>query len=256
MGVIISISNQKGGTGKTTTAVNLAGSLAELGKKILIVDIDPQASLGVGFGVETSLLDKTIYNVILDELPIKDILLFVRNKIHLAPANIYLSAAELQLSGLIRREDRLKNSINQIKDEYDFIIIDSPPSLSLLTINALSAAEHIMIPMSCDFHSMVGVKLLLETIERTKKQLNPEIKILGILPTRFDLRTLHAQEVLDEVKSKLAQREIRVFETIIRETVRFKESPIEGKTILEYMPNHPGAEDYRNLAKEVLDVLG
>lgn len=255
MAKVIAISNQKGGTGKTTTAVNLAGALAEQDKKILVVDADPQASLGVGFGVEVSKLEKSLYNVVLEEAPLKDTLISVREGIDLAPSNIYLSAAELQLSGVIRREDRLKTALVQIKKEYDFILIDSPPSLGLLTINALSASESILIPMSCDFHSMVGVKLLLETIERTRVQLNPEIKILGVLPTRFDMRTLHAKEVLDEVREKLSGRGIRVFATVIRETVRFKEAPIEGKTILEYMKDHPGAEDYRELAKEVLDVI-
>lgn len=256
MSAIIAISNQKGGTGKTTTAVNLAGGLAEKGKKLLVIDADPQASLGVGFGVETSRLEKTLYDVVLEEYPLSKILLPVRDNIHLAPANIYLSIAELQLSGLIRREDRLKNALHAIRDNYDFVLIDSPPSLGLLTINALSASEQILIPMSCDFHSMVGVKLLLETIERTRRQLNPEIGVLGVLPTRFDLRTLHAQEVLDEVRDKLGEKGIRVLNTIIRETVRFKEAPIEGKTIMEYMNDHPGAEDYRKLAKEVLDAVG
>lgn len=253
---IIAISNQKGGTGKTTTTVNLAGALAEMGKRILVVDADPQASLGIGFGIETSRLKNTLYNVILEEVPIKDILVSVREKIDLAPSNIYLSVAELQLAGVIRREDRLKNALFHIKERYDFVLIDSPPSLGLLTINSLSASESILVPMSCDFHSMVGVKLLLETIDRLRIQLNPEIKVLGILPTRFDLRTLHSREVLEEVRDKLGKQDIRVLNTIIRETVRFKEAPIEGKTIMEYMNDHPGAEDYRNLAKEVLDVIG
>lgn len=255
MGITIAISNQKGGTGKTTTAVNLAGALAELGKKILVVDIDPQASLGVGFAVETAHLEKTLYNVVIDEMPIEETLIKVREKIDLAPANIYLSAAELQLSGVIRREDRLKNALQDRKESYDYILIDSPPSLGLLTINALSAAEQLLIPMSCDFHSMVGVKLLLETINRTRRQLNPQIEVLGVLPTRFDLRTLHAKEVLEEVREKLGKQRIRVFDSVIRETVRFKEAPIEGKTIMEYMNDHPGAQDYRSLAKEVLEIL-
>jgi chromosome partitioning protein len=249
----IAISNQKGGTSKTTTAINLGGALADLGKKILLVDADPQGSLGVGFGIDVSRLEKTIYDVMVQGVKLETILRPVRDSIDLAPANIYLSVAELQLAGEIRREDRLRNALTPVKDQYDFVLIDCPPSLGLLTINALSAADAVLIPMSCDYYSLVGVRLLLETIGRIQAQLNPQLKILGVLPTRFDRRTLHAKEVLDEAREKLAKQKIKVFDTIIRETVRLKEAPIAGKTITEYQSKHPAADDYRVLAQEVVN---
>jgi chromosome partitioning protein len=248
----ISFSNQKGGTAKTTSVINLAGTLAEMGKKILVVDVDPQGSLSIGFSVRIPIEEPTTYEVMVDGLPLQSIIQPVRENIDLAPTNINLSVAELQLVGKIRREDKLKNAIASVKDNYDFVLIDCPPSLGLLTINALAAADKVLIPMSCDYYSMIGVRLLLDTIRRIQSELNPQLKILGVLPTRFDARTAHAREVLDETRETLGQH-IKVFETVIRETVRIKEAPIEGKTITEYMSNHPGAQDYRDLAKEVIN---
>jgi chromosome partitioning protein len=248
----ISFSNQKGGTAKTTSVINLAGTLAEMGKKILVVDVDPQGSLSIGFSVRIPIEEPTTYEVMVDGLPLQRIIQPVRENIDLAPTNINLSVAELQLVGKIRREDKLKNAIASVKDNYDFVLIDCPPSLGLLTINALAAADKVLIPMSCDYYSMIGVRLLLDTIRRIQSELNPQLKILGVLPTRFDARTAHAREVLDETRETLGQH-IKVFETVIRETVRIKEAPIEGKTITEYMSNHPGAQDYRDLAKEVIN---
>jgi len=249
----IAFANQKGGTGKTTTVINLAGALAEIGKKILIVDNDPQASLSLGFGVDVPTLEKTLYDVMVSGYPIQKTIISLRDNIDLVPTNIYLSAAELQLAGEIRREDRLKNGLARIKDSYDYVFIDCPPSLGLLTINALSAADKVLIPMSCDYYALIGVKLLLDTIGRIQNQLNPELEILGVIPTRFDRRTIHSKEVLSDVRGKLGAH-IRVFDSVIRESVRFKEAPVEGKTITEYSSDHPGAEDYRDLAKEFIDV--
>lgn len=253
MSRVVAVANQKGGTGKTTTAINLGGALAEYGQKMLLVDLDPQASLSLGLGVSVSDLDRTIYDVMVDEVPLKDVLLSVRETIDLAPANIYLSAAEVQLAGEIRREDRLRNSLAPVKEAYDFVLVDCPPSLGLLTINAFSAADSVLVPMSCDYYSMAGVRLLLDTIERMRNKLNPSLEILGVLPTRFDRRTRHAHEVLEATKARLGERGIRVFDTVIRETVRFKEQAIESQTITEYMSDHPGAEDYRQVAREILD---
>ncbi len=248
----VSFSNQKGGTGKTTTVINLAGALAEFGRKVLVVDIDPQGSLSVGFGVQCPIDEPTVYEVMVEGLPIGQIIMPVRDKIDLAPTNINLSVAELQLVGKIRREDRLKNALAAVKDNYDFVLIDCPPSLGLLTINALAAADRVLIPMSCDYYSMIGVRLLLDTIHRIQAELNPQLEIAGVLPTRYDARTVHAREVLEETRNSLGQR-IKVFDTVIRETVRLKEAPIESKTITEYMGSHPGAQDYRDLAKEFIN---
>lgn len=247
----IAFANQKGGTGKTTTVINLAGALAELGQKLLVVDADPQGSLSIGLGVDVAGIDQNLYHVMVQGVPIQDIIVSVRDNIDVAPTNIYLSVADLQLAGEIRREDRLKNALKLVKDNYDFVLIDCPPSLGLLTINALSAAEQVIIPMSCDYYAMVGVRLLLDTIARIQTQLNPDLKILGVLPTRYDRRTTHAREVLEEAHSKLGDH-IHVFDPPIRETVRFKEASVAAQLITEYSNSHPGAEDYRSLAKEIL----
>ncbi len=251
---IIAVTNQKGGTGKTTTVVNLAGALTELGKHVLVVDIDPQASLSIGFGIDVYRLkqEETLYAVLVGDTPLQDILVSVRDHIDIAPTNIYLSAAELQLVGEMRREDRLKNSLAKVKSQYDLVLVDCPPSLGLMNINALSAASHVLIPMSCDYYAMMGVRLLLDTIKRTQTQLNPDLAILGVLPTRYDGRTVHAKEVLAETREKLGKH-IKVFDTVIRETVKLKETPIRGEMITEYATNHPSAKDYRDLAREVLN---
>ena len=254
MSRVIAVSNQKGGTGKTTTTINLGGALADRGIRVLLVDMDPQASLSVGLGVDTFSLEKTMYDAIVEGEKLDNIILSVRQQIDLAPANLYLSAGELQLASSLRREDRLKNALAPVVDRYEFVLIDCPPTLGLLTINAFSAADYTLIPMSTDYYSLVGVRLLVESIERIQSQLNPELEILGILATRFDKRTRHAQEVLDEARSKLGEH-VRVFETVIPETVRFKEAPIAGQTITEYSGSHPSAESYRHLAQEVLDVF-
>lgn len=253
MGQIIALANQKGGTGKTTTTINLAGALAEHHKKILVVDIDPQGSLGIGFGLDVSRLETNVYDVMVDGKSLTDIVKPIRDNIDLAPANIQLSRAEPRLVGAYRREDRLKNALSSVLNHYDFILIDCPPSLGMLTINALAAANQVLVPMSCDYYSLVGVTLLLETIADIQVQVNPELTILGIVATRYDGRTKHAQEVLEEVRSKLGHR-YRVFETVIRETVRLKETPVAGKTITEYSSSHSAALDYRNLAQEVLQA--
>lgn len=248
----IAFANQKGGTAKTTTVANLAGALNERGHKVLLVDLDPQASLTIGFGVDVSTMAQTVYDVIANDVPLADVVTPVRENVDLAPTNINLSVAELQLVSEIRREDRLKQALAPLKGQYDFIMVDCPPSLGLLTLNALSAADRVLIPMSCDYYALVGVRLLLDTLRRVQERLNPELIILGVLPTRYDARTLHSKEVLDEVRSKLSGQ-VHVFDAVIRETVRFKEAPIQGQTITEYMSTHVGAQDIRDFTEEFLN---
>ncbi len=254
MSNIIAFANQKGGTGKTTTVINLAGALAEQGKKVLVVDIDPQGNLTIGLGIDVFSLTNTIYEVMVNGFPIEDIIKPVRDNIHVVPTNINLSVADLQLAGEIRREDRLRDALATVKDRYDFVLIDCPPSLGLLTINALSAADKVVIPMSCDYYAMVGVRLLLTTIQRIQARLNPHLKILGILATRYDSRTTHSKEVLTEAREKLGQN-VKVFDALIRESVVFKEAPVTGLTITEYNSKHLGAEDYRLFAQEFIHAF-
>ncbi|MDO8689547.1 MAG: AAA family ATPase [Dehalococcoidia bacterium] len=251
MGKVIAMANQKGGTAKTTTTLNLGAALAEMGRRVLMVDMDPQGSLAVGWGIsDVYNLPKTIYQVLMGEATLRDVIVTVRLNVDIAPANIYLSAAEFQLINKHRREDKLKNALLTVRDGYDYILLDCPPSLGLLTVNALSAADHVLIPMSCDFYSMIGVTLLLDTIREIQVEVNPKLKILGILATRYDARTLHSREVLERTKNEIAQG-LRVFEALIKESVRFKESPIVGQSILEYAGNTDGARAYRALAEEI-----
>lgn len=251
MARIIAVANQKGGTAKTTTTVNLGAALGERGKKVLLVDMDPQGSLGVGWGIgDVYNLPKSIYQVLMGEAGLRDVIISVRLNVDLAPANIYLSAAEFQLINKHRREDKLKNALQPVRDLYDYVLIDCPPSLGLLTVNALSAADQVLIPMSCDFYSMVGVTLLLDTIREIQVEVNPRLRVLGILATRFDTRTLHSREVLERTKNEMGKG-MRVFDSLVKESVRFKESPVVGQSILEYASSNDGARAYRTLAEEV-----
>lgn len=246
----IAIANQKGGSGKTTTARSLGSALAERGKRVLLVDLDPQASLSEGCGLELHKLAQTTYHVLIGSAKIEDIIRPVEPNVDVAPANIHLSAAELQLVNMNRREDKLRNALKLIRDEYAYILIDCPPSFGLLTVNALSAADSVLIPMTCDYYTMLGVRLLLDTVREIKEEVNPELSVEGLLPTRYDARTLHAREILDQTRSALGG-DIRVFDTIVRESVRFKESPITGRSILSYAGNSDGARAYRALAEEI-----
>lgn len=254
MAKVIAMANQKGGTAKTTTTLNLGAALGEKGRKVLLVDMDPQGSLAVGWGIsDVYSLEKTIYQVLMGEATVRDVIIPVRLNVDLAPANIYLSAAEFQLINKHRREDKLKNALQSMRDSYDYILIDCPPSLGLLTVNALSAADYVLIPMSCDFYSMIGVTLLLDTIREIQVEVNPRLAVMGILATRYDSRTLHSREVLERTKTEIGKG-LRVFEPLVKESVRFKESPIVGQSILEYAGNTDGAKAYRALAEEVDNV--
>jgi chromosome partitioning protein len=246
----IAVANQKGGSGKSTTVRSLGSALAERGRRTLLVDLDPQASLSEGCRIDLANLQRTTYHVLIGQQKLPDAILRVEERLDLVPANIHLSAAELQLVNMSRREDKLRNAIKSVRDDYDYILIDCPPSFGLLTINALSAADGVLIPMTCDYYTMLGVRLLLDTVAEIRQEINPDLRIEGIVPTRYDVRTLHAQEILSQTQAALGGQ-IRVFDTIVRESVRFKESPIGGQSILTYAPNSQGARAYRNLAEEI-----
>jgi chromosome partitioning protein len=227
----IAVANQKGGSGKTTTARSLGSALAERGKRVLLVDLDPQASLSEG--CELHKLSHTTYQVLIGSAKLEDVIKPVEKHVDIAPANIHLSAAELQLVNMNRREDKLRNALKPVRDAYDYVLIDCPPSFGLLTVNALSAADSVLIPMTCDYYTMLGVRLLLDTVREIKEEVNPNLRIEGLLPTRYDARTLHAREILDQTRSALGG-DIKVFDTIVRESVRFKEAPITGRSILSF----------------------
>ncbi|MGB2582617.1 MAG: AAA family ATPase [Dehalococcoidia bacterium] len=247
----VAISNQKGGSAKTTTTINLGAAIAELGKRVLLVDADPQGHVAEGFGIAAGALEKELSLVLDGRLSLPEIVVNVRPNLDLAPSNLRLSYIEASLFTRHRREDKLKNALAAAGNDYDTIVIDCPPSLSLLTVNALSAAESVLIPMVCEFYAMLGVSLLLEVIEDMRAELNPSLRILGILPTRLN-RTIHAREVLERTKTELTGR-VKVFEPAVNESVRFKEATAAGKTIFEHAPDIQGAEAYRKLAKEIAD---
>lgn len=246
----IAVANQKGGSGKTTTARSLASALAERARRVLLVDLDPQASLSEGCGLELHKLAQTTYQVLIGSARLEDVILPVEKNVDIAPANIHLSAAELQLVNMNRREDKLRNALKSVRDGYDYVLIDCPPSFGLLTVNALSAADSVLIPMTCDYYTMLGVRLLLDTVREIKEEVNQNLRIEGLLPTRYDARTLHAREILDQTRSALGG-DIKVFDTIVRESVRFKESPITGRSVLSYASSSDGARAYRALAEEI-----
>jgi chromosome partitioning protein len=248
---VISLANQKGGVGKTTTAISLAAALGELGQRVLLVDFDPQGATSVGIGVNSMELDLTVYNLILDRsTSISDIVHKTATPgVELLPGNIDLSAAEVVLVGEVAREQALKRALAPARTEYDFVLIDCPPSLGLLTVNALTASDGVLIPLECEFFALRGMALLVETIEKVRDRLNPDLQIEGVVATMYDGRTLHAREVLERVREAFGAH---LFRTTIPRTVRFAEAPVAGQSILTYARDSKGAEAYRSLAKEVL----
>ncbi len=248
---IISLCNQKGGVGKTTSTINLGAALAEFGRRVLLVDFDPQGALSVGLGVQPHQLDRTAYNLLMERgTTVDEILLKTPVAgLDLLPSNIDLSAAEVQLVGEVAREQTLARALAPVVDDYDFVLIDCQPSLGLLTVNALTASHGVIIPLECEFFSLRGVALLMETIEKVRERLNPHLKLEGILATMYDGRTLHSRDVYARVVEAFGDA---VFDTVIARTVRFPETTIAGEPITTWAPTSAGALAYRNLAREVL----
>lgn len=250
MGRIIAIANQKGGVGKTTTSVNLSACLAYLGKKVLLVDIDPQGNASSGVGVNKGEVDQCIYDVLIDDVPVKDIIVETKvENLHIVPATISLAGAEIELVSTISREVRLKRSLEEVSPYYDYVIIDCPPSLGLLTINSLTASDAIIIPVQCEFYALEGLSQLLSTIRLVQKHLNKNLAIDGVLLTMFDARTNLGIQVIEEVKKYFQDK---VYKTIIPRNVRLSEAPSHGEPIIIYDPKSRGAEVYLELAKEVI----
>ncbi len=250
VGRIIAIANQKGGVGKTTTSVNLSACLAYLGKKVLLVDIDPQGNASSGVGVNKGDVNQCIYDVLIDDVSVKDTILETKvENLHIVPATISLAGAEIELVSTISREVRLKKALQEVQADYDFIIIDCPPSLGLLTINSLTAADAIIIPVQCEFYALEGLSQLLSTIRLVQKHLNKTLAIDGVLLTMFDARTNLGIQVIEEVKKYFQDK---VYKSIIPRNVRLSEAPSHGEPIIIYDPKSRGAEVYLELAKEVI----
>jgi chromosome partitioning protein len=254
MATIIAVMNQKGGSAKTTTTLNLAGYIAQSGCKTLMVDADPQSSLSISVGEDIFKDKKRLSDVLIDDQDIRDIIFPFRDHLFVAPTDLHLAKVELSLLGELSREYRLKDALTKIRNEYDFIFIDCPPSLAMMTVNSLAAADCILIPSSCDYLSMWGVQILYTTILSIRKKINPGLKILGLVRTQFDGRTKHAKEIAAKTE-ELYRKHMRIFKTIIRTSTHFKDSLAAHKTIFEYSPTSQGAEDYSDLGHEFLETI-
>ena len=251
MGRIIAIANQKGGVGKTTTSINLSACLAEMGKKVLVIDLDPQGNTTSGFGIDKSEMENTVYELMLDECSIKESMTKVENidNLSLIPSNVNLAGAEIELLGINEKEYILKNAVDYIRDDYDYIIIDCPPSLNMLTVNAMTTADSILVPIQCEYYALEGISQLIHTIDLVQERLNANLKIDGVVFTMYDARTNLSSDVVNTVKENL---NATVYQTIIPRNVRLAEAPSHGLPINLYDSKSAGAESYRNLAKEII----
>ncbi len=251
VGEILAIVNQKGGVGKTTTTINLGAGLVEHGARVLLVDFDPQGALSVGLGLEPNDLDLTVHNLLFDkDLDIDQVI--YKSKVEgldIIPSNIDLSVAEMILVSEVARETTLGRCLEPIRNRYNYILIDCPPSLGLLTVNALTAAHAVVIPLECEYFALRGMKLLSDTVQMIQERLNPQLEIKGIVATMFDARTIHGREVLSRVTDAFGEK---LFKTLIHKTIRFAEAPVAGEPILTYAPRSAGAQEYRDLAREVM----
>ena len=247
---VMAIINQKGGVGKSTTAINLSAALGELGKQVLLVDLDPQGNSSSGLGIEKSQVHNCVYDVLLNDVAIEDVIIpDVGEGLDLVPATINLAGAEVELVSEMARENRLKDAVGSLRGKYDYVFIDCPPSLGLLTVNALVAADKLLIPIQCEFYALEGVTKLLDSMKRVKTRLNPTLDIFGVLLTMYDGRTTLSRQVVEEVRSYFGKT---VFTTLIPRTVKLSEAPSFGQPITQYDPSGKGAQSYVNLAKEVV----
>ena len=250
MGKTIAITNQKGGVGKTTTAINLSAAMAELGKKILVIDTDPQGNMTSGFGVNKNEVENTVYELMLGSCSTEEaIIKNVKENIDMIASNVNLAAVEIELIDDDNRNFVLRNEVEWVKDKYDYIVIDCPPSLSMLTVNAMTTADTVLVPIQCEYYALEGLSQLIHTVNLVKSGLNPELDLEGVVFTMYDSRTNLSAQVVDNVKSNI---QARVYETVIPRNIRLAEAPSYGKPITEYDPRSAGAEAYISLAKEVI----
>lgn len=250
MGRIIAIANQKGGVGKTTTAINLSASLAEKGRKVLAIDMDPQGNMSSGLGLDKNAIDGTIYDMIIGEADVEEVIhKDTIENLDILPSNVDLSAVEIEMIDVENKEFVVKNAIQKVRDNYDYVIIDCPPSLSLLTVNAMTTADSVLVPIQCEYYALEGLSQLIHTVELVKDRLNPILEIEGVVFTMYDARTNLSLQVVENVKENLEQN---IYKTIIPRNIRLAEAPSYGAPINQYDPRSSGAESYMRLAEEVI----